>query len=224
VAFALRGETAATVDLGMIESDAVAISCRTTETALSIGRRLFRAAFEQTSKNHDHRSWLRGVVVSRDTDEPLRRSAKFKQALKIDLMLYSQELLDAIATEKSGFKGMRLLIAEDLITPELRRSVRLPAGDLWLVPLRHLRHCNYPGRVAVGFRDYLWMAPQPDSADNKAAYDILMATRLRLAAGDPEEFIQAAATQVLFHEYSAILSSLLGRDNHLKRQAASAVD
>jgi len=47
--------------------------------------------------------------------------------------------------------------------------------------------------------------------DELRVYERLMAQKLRQAAGDGEEFIQAAATQVVFHECIAIIGSIRTR-------------
>jgi hypothetical protein len=127
---------------------------------------------------------------------------------QVEITTYSPPLLTAISVEKSGFKGMRLLVDGALITKPIRAAWKIPIGKRTFIPFRRLRHSVYPA-MGDRFEDFLWMA----SGDNEEWDDrkIVMAKRLRLAGNDPEEFAQAAATQVVFHECDAILQSLRKR-------------
>lgn len=116
---------------------------------------------------------------------------------------YSSPLLDAISVERSGFKGMRILVADPLITEPLRTAARIPIGGRYLIPLKRLDHSDY--RVQ-GFQDWLWMLVPDEEAWSRTLRQ--MAARLRWAAKDSDEFVQAAATQVVFHECEAIRRSL----------------
>jgi hypothetical protein len=133
-------------------------------------------------------------------------------------MIYGGPLLDAIAIEKSGFKGMRLLVEHKLITPEIRAEFKQPLGHLNFIPLSKLKSSTYPTRLNDAFSDYLWMG----SIDREDFEELrkIMALRLRLAAGEPEEFVQAAATQVVFHECAAILNSIGGKAHYRDLQQA----
>jgi hypothetical protein len=48
-----------------------------------------------------------------------------------------------------------------------------------------------------------------------------MTARLRHAAKDPEEFSQAAATQVIFHEYGAMRQSVISRTKRKEARKAN---
>lgn len=210
VAFSLKGSEAAAVPSGIVETDAAALTCSSTEIALDIGKRLYRATFEQTARNFDNRFWLRGAIVPRTSARPLRTGTHFGAALsQVEIVLYDQELLDAIQVEKSGIKGMRLVVDKTLVTPELNRKLAIHVGALNFIPIKRLRNSSYPGKVADGYLDYFWMAS--GNEDESTRLDRLMALRLRHAAKDAEEFAQAAATQVLFHECAAIIGSLRTR-------------
>lgn len=214
IGLAMRGETPESVSLGLVESDSAAIDCASTEVALRIARRLYLATFLQTERNELKRHWLRGVILQRTSTEPLRRPSVFKKDLGVDLMLYSRDLLDAINIEKCGFKGMRVVISEQLINGSLKAVLTIPMGKMSFVPLKKLRHSSYPNPIAEGFRDYLWMADA--SEEEKRRLDMIMARRLRHASRDSEESLQAAATQVVFHEVTAILGNLKSRARRLK--------
>jgi len=71
---------------------------------------------------------------------------------------------------------------------------------------RRLLDSQYPRNISDTHLDYLWMASE--DPEQRRSLEILMSQRLRLACPDLEEFAQAAATQVVFHEYSAMMGSL----------------
>ena len=123
--------------------------------------------------------------------------------------LYAGPLFDAVSVEKSGFRGMRMLIASELITRQLRTTFRHPIGNRSFIPFRRLNHSQYPGRISEGYHDVLWMF-SPDEAEWRDRKR-LMSSRLRWSGNDPEEFVQAAATQLVFSECQAILTTLQGR-------------
>jgi len=163
--------------------------------------------------------WLRGCIVGHNEEDALRKLTSYSGKLsKIELMLYSGALLDAISVEKSGFKGMRLLVERSLVTSEVRAALKQTMGHLNFMPLSKLRDSTYPKRLQDSFVDYLWMGTTDrDEFENLRR---TMAVRLRLAANEPEEFIQAAATQVIFHECAAILSSLGGKMHYRQLKLA----
>lgn len=214
IGFALREESPDTVSAGILESDSFAIDCKSTGIALRIAKRLYRAAFTRTSENKDDRTWIRGVLLNRNSDQPLRRLTTFKTKAPIDLMLYTGDLLDAIAIEKSGFRGMRFLVDPTLITAELREEARLSKEGYYFVPFAKLRHSLYPTGPSSGFYDYLWMATV--DPEEKAELDVIMARRLRYASKSAEESLHAAATQVIFHEVTAMLINIRAQDRHFR--------
>ncbi|MCP5489321.1 MAG: hypothetical protein H7A43_11820 [Verrucomicrobia bacterium] len=210
IAYSLRGAPPSQVIRGVVETDAAAITCSSVDVALDIGRRLYLATFQQTERNLDNRYWLRGVIAPLTSDRPLRTETHFAASIsQVDIVIYDQELLDAIQVEKSGIKGMRLLVDRTLVTPELNRQLAITVGTFKFIPIKRLRNSSYPGKVADGYLDYFWMAS--GNEDTSTRFDRLMALRLRHASKKSEEFAQAAATQVLFHECAAIIGSLRTR-------------
>jgi hypothetical protein len=201
---------------GLVESDSVALTYSNVQSALEVAQKMYLGAFEKTNR----RIWLRGCIVRRDGEDELRSATCFAGTLsKVQLMLYSKPLLEAISVEKAGYKGMRLLVSRGVITPALKAAVKQPMGHLNFIPLTKLRNSTYPKKLEETFVDYLWMG-----TSNRECFDELnkiMAVRLRTAANDSEEFVQAAATQVVFHECAAILSSVGGKAHYreLKNRA-----
>ena len=204
---------------GLIETDAAALTFATVQSALEVGRRMFTVAFAQTGKDKTTRPWLRGCIVARGGGGGLRTVSHFGGPIaQVELMLYNPALLNAISVEKSGFKGMRLLVSKDLVSPPLITANRLSIGEFSFITLKKLRNSTYPKRIEEGFIDYFWMAT--DDAERLTAMERIMARRLRESAHDGEELAQAAATQVVFHECSAIIGSLRTRLHFQKLKKA----
>lgn len=205
-ATALSRETTDTVFAAFAESDAFCADVADLDAALRIADTIYRTAFEKDIKDTPKRYWLRGVVVPSD-GEPLRsEKTTLTELPTFKRSSYSSALLDAVNFEKSGFRGMRLLVSHDLIDSAARRRHTVSIDGLRIKRLTKLKHSPYPNRTANGFDDYLWFAPH--SRDQWNTYDSMMASRLRYAAVDSDEFVQAAATQLLFHEVRAILTTL----------------
>lgn len=101
---------------------------------------------------------------------------------------------------------MRLLIREEIINDRVRAAFRIQYGKNSFIPFRRLRHSNYPKTIEGNLIDFLWMAEGDDREWSNIM--IHMTSRLRYSARDPEEFIHAAATQVVFHECAAIRQSV----------------
>ncbi|MFI5395374.1 MAG: hypothetical protein ACHQ9S_07565 [Candidatus Binatia bacterium] len=185
---------------GSIESDAVAIVSESCSLAVKIGLRLFRDAFLSPVQDGGHRFWLRGVIVPWSGGEFIRRTVPGVESPThgLDIVEYSPALLDAIATERSGFKGMRLLIHRELVTPELRTTCSVSVGQKKVPLFMQLRLSQYPERIDRLFADVLWMA-----ADNESDWEgmkTLLSRRLSRSTKENEEFLHAAATQVVFNE------------------------
>lgn len=206
IAASINGAVSDSLVRGVVESDSAALTFSGLIPALDAAKTLYSVAFRRTRG----RVWLRGCIVGIDGQDSPKTSTTFSGKLeKIELNLYSKPLLEAIAVEKSGFKGMRLLVERSLIDVQVRAAVKQPIGHLNFIPLCKLKAMRYPKRIDGQFVDYLWMGSvNRDEFDEMRS---IMALRLRGAASDPEEFTQAAATQVVFHECGAILSSLGGK-------------
>jgi hypothetical protein len=194
------------IETGAIETDSFVLVVKSIDTALEISKEFYRRAFELTD---DGRVWLRGAIIpiEKKDEEELRRQTHLRAPLeKIKLFLYNEDLLEAIQIEKSGFRGMRLVVHKSLVSTETRRKWRIPIETSNFIPFAKLKSSRYPDRIDGNFVDFLWMAC-PESRDN-STLENLMSLRLRLAAQSTEEFLQAAATQVVFHECKAIMGSI----------------
>jgi hypothetical protein len=193
---------------GGIESDAAAIVLDDAGAATQTAREVYRAAFLKPSRDDTPRVWLRGAILPA-SDRPLRSeralSGSFRQ---LKLAEYSSDLLDAISVEKSGLKGMRLVLADSLVTGALRRRWLVAVRGRAFIPFKKLRYAGYPTRLRESYQDFLWMAC--GDVEEWGAMQQAMNARLRYAAVDPDEGAQAAVTQVVFHEVAAIRGHLGG--------------
>jgi len=205
---AIRHSTGEVPISASLESDAAALVCNSQHDAVCIGKALYLDAFRVFDRKKHGRPWLRGAILPFSDDFELRsqRPAGVGGLMVID---YQPGLLEAIAVEKAGYKGMRLLISEELVNDGLRSAhCETLSNGQKLHVFRQMTHSNYPGRLADGWQDVLWMAT-PDASEWQDRQR-RMARRLRYAAKDSEESLQAAATQVLFHECDAIFGTLVG--------------
>ena len=206
----VKAEPRGVVLNGGVETDSALLVCESTISALKIARRLFLWSFKNTRNPDSPRLWLRGSLVPNEDEIATRRESPLSKPFDcMSAFTYSKAALDAISIEKAGFKGMRLLVRAEAINAETNRLLRIPFDGYSLIPLRKLRHIGYPKIIEGELMDFLWMACQEESD----WYDISihMTSRLRHSAKDQEEFSQAAATQVLFHECAAIRQSVISR-------------
>lgn len=191
---------------GEIQGDSVALVCRTVRRAAEIGSEIFKRAFLIGARSTEPRIWLRGIIVACDGSTGLIERKPLGQALgQVLVHKYSSTLLEAISAEKSGIKGMRLLVKNSPSGRVIRRQIRLPLDDKSVSVAKRSQHLPYPPRLS-GYRDVLWMACQTEEQWNllKARMD----RRMRWAAPSSEEFVHAAATQVLFSECGGFIGSV----------------
>lgn len=199
---------------GLLETDSSAIVCSSVDACVRSGMEIFCNAFSMAGSSSEERPWLRGTITKLPKYAGLRSSASVPAPLRrIKVSTLAPGLLDALSVEKSGFKGMRLLIEAALISKPLLNQYAVPIGPRYLAPFKTLKHSYYPTRLGREYEDVFWMIR--DAAEEWEQAKRTMALRLRLAARDQEEFVQAAATQVVFHECSAILWNLR-RDREAK--------
>lgn len=195
---------------GGIETDAAMFVFDSATSALNAASTLFHAAFRIEKNERYPRLWLRGsLVLDGDADYVRKESRASGSLSQINITTYSKEALDSISIEKSGFKGMRLLIKNDVIDDELRENLKFDYGTHYFIPIKELRYSAYPKVNGDKFSDFLWMAKKDEEEWRNIA--LYMAYRLRYSANNPEEFAQAAATQVAFHQCAALRRSVISR-------------
>jgi len=211
-------DTAATMDVaarltGDIEGDWCAIVCPTPEAALALARRIFRRAWLETRTPDDPRLWLRGVVLPIDENAPVRTTTADDELQGIRRTWFSPAAMQAVGLLRAGYHGMRLLVADSLLNDHLRGMFRIPLGRLGVIPFRRMNYTPYPGAVQRGYQDFLWMA---ETQQEWGQYALRMKQRMLWSAADQDEFAQASATQIVFHECDAILQSV-ARKNMQRR-------
>jgi hypothetical protein len=190
------------------ESDSAVILCTSTNAALRVAKSLFLRTFTESTASQErfHRIWLRGVLVPRPSDLSIRdlRIRRLKLSGRLTVNELSRPLLDAIALEKSGFRGMRLVVHPRLLTSRVRSAAALQLidGESAQTLARVTGERVYPTRLK-GFEDFLWMAT--NSPKEWRRLSGRMTRRLRYATRDDEEVVQAAATQVVFDACEAEL-------------------
>lgn len=198
---------------GVVETDSAALVFNSLITAIPFAQHLFVSTFCAPKTYRDERLWLRGVVV------PYRGNLKFRYRARdsrlpsmIQINRLETSVLIALAAEKAGFRGMRLLVGGGVGTGRAVRNAaadELPGEGGFPRPFLQLRAPPYPKRLAQAhYYDFMWMASRDIARANEL--NEAMANRLRWASGDPDEFVQAAATQVVFNHWRAFVDSVSG--------------
>lgn len=190
-------------DAGGIESDSAAFVCPGLMSAATLSRAILTRAFRKSWEPTDARLWIRGAIVPIEQGAALRFDSPLSaRHHNIINFRYSSGLLDAISVERAGFRGMRVLVSESLVNETVRAELRSTVYDRDLHTFRRLQHSVYPGRLVSGYVDWLWMAGWNEGEWEQNL--IQMNKRMRFSAGDAEEFLQAAATDLVFHEITSI--------------------
>jgi hypothetical protein len=190
-----------------VESDMAVIASTSTNAALQFAKSLYLRAFVSRTavQERSERLWLRGVLLPRPARLSLSRM-RVRQIHGDDRVVVvhlAEPLLEAISSEKAGYKGMRLVVHPQLVTRlvQAAAAVERPSGGS-ANTLVQLTNRPYPQRLR-GFHDFLWMAT-PDRDEWRSRSD-RMVRRLRYAVHDDEEVAQAAGTQIVFDECERVL-------------------
>lgn len=206
-------EDAAESVVGGIQSDAAALACRDVTDAVALGLVVFKETFRRCGALDAgrERHWIRGVIVEMAEAELESTQTLAGPATQVAKRVFSDDLLEAINIEQSGFRGQRLLVAESLIDPNVESRFAVSLGDDRSLSL--LTRLAYSDALP-GFRDALWMFPADQTPSNiDESWRLMrraMENRLRWAGeGGAGEFTQAAATQLVFAECNAIYRDLL---------------
>ena len=149
---ALAEQTRDSVVAGGVESDPAALICTDLSTASKIAKGVFWSAFLSARTPSDPRIWLRGVIVPAGEDVDLRWNEPLTHGQpEVMVAKYSSSLLDAIAVEKCGFKGMRVLLTGGPELGEKTRfrqvNLRLGEGSKRFCPFRRIQGLGYPGSL-----------------------------------------------------------------------------
>jgi hypothetical protein len=201
---------------GGVQSDAVALTFDTVDTALRFGRALFARLFQDASE--DGRFWMRGLLVpcavpgnQLTFDVPLASAP----CTGVSARHFCDELLGAVNLEQ-GFKGPRLLISEELITSALREATRLPLGERFIIPLRRLDYSSYP---AANLWDVLYLLPDPltDEAISNRGGELGRLQRwasVQSQSGSREEFEHVSHLVLTWTQCDAMYRSIVNQQRH----------
>jgi hypothetical protein len=188
---------------GGIQSDAVALQFATGADAVRVGRALFRAAFEQSTRAD--RMWLRGVILKDGAaGAELQHHGQLTDAPDgVFERHFTDVLLSAINAEQAGFRGQRLLIERGLVTSQLHAAfgVTAPGGRIKSASKLEFSECP------PGFQDVLWPA-SPDLAGWDQYYRKMLDRYRYATQGGDSEWLHASATYLLFAEIDSIIHSL----------------
>lgn len=199
---------------GLVESDSAAILCTSSRVAITVGRNIFRAAFRKGNSTQEERLWLRGVIVPYPKNIEFRNETSFSEAYSsIRYFDYSDELLDVISMEKSGFRGMRLLISGEPSKYFWKKPSQIKIRESgYMSTARRLEENMYPSALLNrGFKDVLWMVSECKEEWDELAE--LMARRLRLAASNQEEITHAGVTASVFSIAGAMVGGHINNFN-----------
>lgn len=190
---------------GGIQSDAAALQFATAVDAVIVGRAVFRETLMWSTRNR--RLWIRGVIMRGGYPGVELQSEQQLEGAPAGIFErhFNETLLRAINAEQSGFRGQRLLIEDQLVTPHLAATLQVPVGQGAILPAHRLRYSNAPD----GFHDVLW--PMPEDASQWPIFYRRLIDRLRWASdGGDFESLQASATHLLFAEIDSIVHALGG--------------
>jgi len=187
----------------ILAGDSVSVMCQDYEQAIGIGTHLFVQAFYAT-RNVTRPFWLRGAI-SEWHNQYLTANTKpiHAKSLQIGTQYVNEDdYLAALALEKSGFKGMRLVVDRTLLT-----NYGLDYQRHWdgftrpLGYVTHLDQCIYP-RNDINFGDVLWMTTIEQQYGHLKG---IMASRFKRSTNDRDEFMQASWTRAVFDQVESII-------------------
>ena len=195
---------------GLIESDSAGFVFVNPLDAIEVARQLLLSAFHAPKDSNMPRRWIRGAILRADGRRRMRDEKPVGRIGNLRLAGYSNELMEALNIEKSGYRGMRVVIQESLLSKGIQDKSVVKLGERSMNTQKKLTYSLYPPRIAEGYVDLLWMAC--GNPEEWGRHSRQMANLLRWSGNDTEEMAHAAATQVVFNECAAIMGSLLRRE------------
>ena len=186
----------------ILAGDSTSVMCEDYDQAIGIGIHLFVQAYYATDKVESP-FWLRGAIA-RWSNQYLTVNTVPIQAKGIQIGTQyknEDEYLAVLALEKSGFRGMRLVVDRSLL-PDYGRPYQRnwPGFKRPLGIITRLRECTYPPGDDYG--DVLWMA---ESEKQYNQLNGIMAARFKRSTKDPDEFVQASWTRATFDQVDSLV-------------------
>lgn len=202
-----------------IYSDSVAILCINQREAVHIGKRIFCDCFLYEKCTQP--LYLRGVITNWNNKNTfyntntLQLGKAWINEIKLD-----DDYLKAISIEKSGYKGMRLLIHDNKLSTtqieEAYTSKYMLTDDFSSGPgiydVKKLKSEIFYPTKSSNIVDVLWMINSQESMNFIEFFKKLRnisQKRFRNSTKDRYEFEQATWTRLLFENVESILGSLL---------------
>jgi len=186
----------------ILSGDSASIICQDAGQAIGIVSHLFMQAFYATDRV-TRPLWLRGSI-SHWHNQRLPTNSGPISANNVQVgtrYKFEEDFLRAIALEKSGFRGMRLIVDRALAQPAIEQFQA--HWDDFTRPLKRiitLEEFEYP--QGGPYCDVLWMI------GNEEQYNTLkgiMASRFKKCTADPDEFAQAAWTRAVFDQVDSLI-------------------
>lgn len=189
----------------LLEGDSVSVLCQDFTQAIGIGIFVFNQVFfEKQVKPF----WLRGSISRWHNQNqllntrPLSARTELKTIALGTQYLIEDDYLFALGLEKSGFKGMRLIIDKKFLKDSGREYQRHWTG--FKTDLRYVTRLTEPKLYpqAGSYADILWMTENEEQF--KKLEDILE-QRFRHSVADSDEFTQASWTRVIFDQVNSLV-------------------
>jgi hypothetical protein len=186
----------------IVAGDSVSVMCDDYEQAIGIGIHLFVQAFYATDKVASP-FWLRGAIARWENQYLTVNTVPIRaKGIQIGTQYQNEDdYLAVLALEKSGFRGMRLVIDRSLLADYGREHQRTWSGfKRPLGVVTRLKECTYPSGEEYG--DVLWMT---ESERQYGQLKGIMASRFKRSTRDPDEFVQASWTRVTFDQVDSLV-------------------
>lgn len=185
----------------ILTADSVSVMCQDHVQALQIGVHLFEQAFYSTDV-YSSPLWLRGVISTWNNQYlPFNTTPIKSKGIQIGTQyVMEDDHLEVLALEKSGFRGMRLLIDESLIQQDALIQRQWSTFKRPLRIVTRLKENHYP--EGSPYADILWMA---DTENHYKDFQGIMATRFKRATSDTDELVQASWTRATFDQVQSLI-------------------
>lgn len=189
----------------VLSGDSASVICDNYYQAIGIGAHLFTQAFYDS----DHRNnpfWLRGAI-SKWNNQYLTLNTVQVKAKNLPIgtkYVPEDDYLAVMALEKSGYRGMRLIIDKTLIDLNHNKiNHRWIESGIDVKMVVKLLKMKYP--QGNSYADVLWMLESEDHFSNLRG---IMAKRFKDSVRNPDEMIQAAWTRAMFDQVDSIIWGL----------------
>jgi hypothetical protein len=194
----------------ILSGDSLTVTCQDFDQAVGLGTHLFKQAFYARSVSKP--LWLRGAISPWHNQYiPHNTRPIHAKGMQVGTEYVAEDdYLHVLALEKSGFRGMRLIVNRDFLVDY--GSYHTRQWDGMHRPLHFVTRLREEHMYPIGnnYADILWMA---DSADHYARLKGIMAQRFKRATADIGELNQAAWTRAVFDQVESLI--WMCRQEHL---------